>query len=408
MEEWEQRLFEILKLTEKLFTVTTHNEMVDAILQRASAVLGCRVCLISLQKGKLVIENGIPFCEHGIGETVSQKKGEKLLKGIIDGGHIVTISDPLDDKRIDYLRPLVERLHISSIMFSPLHCAKGENLGILVFDALQGKKFSREDAKFVKMISHTAALAVQREIREQKEKLEILKDGELRAIGLNSSIMAHVLRNLVTSFGGNAIRVKKAVDSNRKKLRKVFGRKSTALERNIKVMVEDTERMGKIISDVLDLSKPAVLDLQKYNINKLLKDIVETLRIAHSDRAGFTLKLDDHLDGVSLMIDSCRFQTCIGDLVDNAFDASATKIFIGTKLSKTRCIVTIIDNGSGIDPKDIEDIFALFMTKGKPKGTGLGLPSVRHIIKGHGGEITVKSEGRRTEFEISLPFRTTQ
>lgn len=406
MEEGEQRLVEILKLTEKLFSATTHSEMVDVILQRASAVLGCRVCLISLQKGKLVIENGIPFCGHGIGETISQKKGEKFLRGVIDDGHIVTVSDPLDDKRIDYLRPLVERLHISSIIFSPLHCAKGENIGVLVFDALRGKKFSREDAKFVKMISHVAALAIQREVREQKEKLRMLKEVESRALEVNSSVMAHAIRNPLTALGGFVPQIKKILFPHREKMLEILGKRdSEKIETRHDRIISEVERIEHLVSTVLSLAKPAALNLQKTNPNAFLGETVENLKLNHSRRATFASKFDDHLAGINLMIDRYHLQTCIDDLVNNALDAFATKIFVGTKLSKTRCLIMIIDNGDGIDPKDVEDIFVLFMTKNKPNGTGLGLPSVRHIVRSHGGEVVVKkSEKGRTEFEISLPI----
>lgn len=410
MEEDERKLLEILKLTERLFDTVTHQEMVDIILQKAVAIFNCRVCLISLKKEELVVENGLPFWGHGIGETISSKRGERFLKGIINSGHTVVIDDPLADKRLDYLRLLVERYKISSIIFSPLRCAKGENLGILVFDALENRKFQKKDVKFAKIISHVATLAMKREIREQKEKLEILKDGELRALGINSAVMAHALRNPLVPLGGFAWWIKKTLSRHREKLSEILGEeKMGKLTHFNEQIISEVGRMEYLISTVLELTKPAVLELQKCNLNMLLTEIVEKLRLTPRGNPVFTLKLDDHLDSARLMIDSYRLQTCIDDLVNNALDASATKISISTKkLSKTMCTITVTDNGDGIDQEDIEEVFVLFMTKGKKNGTGLGLPSVRHLIKGHGGEITVESKKGETKFEISLPIPVTK
>lgn len=400
MEEWEHRLFEILKLAEKLFSTTTHSEMVDAILQRASTVLDCRVCLISLQKGKLIIENGVPFCGHGIGETVSQKKGEKFLKGVITDGHIVTVSDPLDDKRIDYLRPLVERLHISSIIFSPLHCAKGENIGVLVFDALRGKKFSREDAKFVKMISHVAALAIQRETREQKEKLEILRNERMVTLGVSSAAMSHTVRNVLTPIGGLALRIVKLLPADDSK--QIDSKDIEALRRYAGAIYSDVKKLEKITYGVLNYSKPEV-HLQKCNLNLLLAEEIGKMKMVYKDIA-FKSKFDDRLSLVNFMVDECRFLCCIDDLIRNAIEARATSIFLRTKLSKLACTISIIDNGDGIDPQIIDDVFAPFMTS-KINGNGLGLANVKAVVEAHNGEITVKSEGGRTVFsiKISLP-----
>ena len=98
----------------------------------------------------------------------------------------------------------------------------------------------------------------------------------------------------------------------------------------------------------------------------------------------------------------------MSDLVSNAYEAGATIVNIETKLTKTQCVITAINNGHDIDPRDQEDIFEMFMTKGKPRGTGLGLPTARHIVKGHGGEIKVDSKEGKTVFEISLPRPSTK
>ena len=64
----------------------------------------------------------------------------------------------------------------------------------------------------------------------------------------------------------------------------------------------------------------------------------------------------------------------------------------------------MIDRGSGIEPKNLENIFNPFFTT-KPEGIGFGLAIVSKIVNEHGGRITCESErGRGTTFRIALPL----
>ena len=70
-----------------------------------------------------------------------------------------------------------------------------------------------------------------------------------------------------------------------------------------------------------------------------------------------------------------------------------------------KIVIEISDNGSGISPKDLPNIFKPFYTtKGYGKGTGLGLAFAERVIKEHKGSIVVKSvQNSRTSFIISIP-----
>jgi len=66
--------------------------------------------------------------------------------------------------------------------------------------------------------------------------------------------------------------------------------------------------------------------------------------------------------------------------------------------------VTVEDNGPGIEPGDIEQIFSLFVSRKGSRGTGLGLPVSQKIMKEHGGRIRVESEvGKGSRFMLELP-----
>jgi signal transduction histidine kinase len=71
-------------------------------------------------------------------------------------------------------------------------------------------------------------------------------------------------------------------------------------------------------------------------------------------------------------------------------------------------VVSVQDSGPGIDPKQLDSIFAAFVTT-KPLGTGLGLAICRMIIEHHGGQLSASSDGKSGAlFEFVLPIEFVQ
>jgi two-component system sensor histidine kinase BaeS len=72
--------------------------------------------------------------------------------------------------------------------------------------------------------------------------------------------------------------------------------------------------------------------------------------------------------------------------------------------SRGHAVLEVIDTGTGIAPEDLPRIFQVYYST-KTRGTGLGLPTTRRIIREHGGDIRVESEpGKGTRFIINLPL----
>jgi two-component system sensor histidine kinase PhcS len=102
------------------------------------------------------------------------------------------------------------------------------------------------------------------------------------------------------------------------------------------------------------------------------------------------------------------------NLMQNAIDALHEKQFAGGekpeiwirgRVEQDRSIITIRDNGPGIDPKIMDKIFdPFFTTKEVGKGMGLGLSICYRIVQGYGGKITARSErGKYCEFTLDFP-----
>jgi signal transduction histidine kinase len=110
----------------------------------------------------------------------------------------------------------------------------------------------------------------------------------------------------------------------------------------------------------------------------------------------------------SVVLDREMFQAALLNLVINAQQAmpEGGQLVVRTRSVANSVALDLIDNGCGMDEETQAKIFQTFYST-KPQGSGLGLPTARKIIEGHGGRILVQSEiGRGTQFTILLPALT--
>ena len=107
------------------------------------------------------------------------------------------------------------------------------------------------------------------------------------------------------------------------------------------------------------------------------------------------------------MMDAPRLYAALLNLVLNAveaMDSQSGNIWIHTRQTSNRVVLALIDNGCGMNEETLRHVFEPFYTT-KQDGSGLGLPTARRIIEGHGGRIGMRSElGRGTQFTLEFPM----
>ncbi|HET6515979.1 MAG TPA: ATP-binding protein [Thermodesulfovibrionales bacterium] len=170
---------------------------------------------------------------------------------------------------------------------------------------------------------------------------------------------------------------------------------------------EETQRIEKIVKNLLDFSKPKEAILREADINETIQEALKlmqnTLEISNIE---VKLDLCRGLSHVSL--DKDQIHQVLVNLMTNAVHAmpSGGKLFIATRQGKEKDFVeiSVMDEGKGIPPEYLPHIFdPFFSTKGEG-GTGLGLSVSYGIIKRHKGTISVSSKvGVGTTFTIKLP-----
>ncbi len=188
----------------------------------------------------------------------------------------------------------------------------------------------------------------------------------------------------------------------------------TLARKFLAVVGKETDRMSRLVKDLLDL---ADLDGRGVSWNKgpmLLGDSVMeavTLMRPQAEKKGIDLAVNIEQGLPLVMADSDRIQQVAVNIMANAieFTGPGGKVSVDVRRSDGGVSAVFRDTGIGIPPEDLPRIFERFYRVDKARsrelgGTGLGLSIAREIILSHGGDIRIESEvGRGTEVELSIP-----
>lgn len=193
------------------------------------------------------------------------------------------------------------------------------------------------------------------------------------------------------------------------------GHEAEAL-RFLTILEKNVRRLERIIEDLVDLSKIED-DENGYDItltDEPVKPVVEKAMTGVAERAGRKdIAMEVSCDpGLVAHINPQLLERALSNLVENAVTYSdrgkSVRVSVGRD-TIGRLVILVKDHGVGIARKHQARIFERFYRVDEARsrntgGTGLGLALVKHIVKVHGGEISLKSElGKGSEFTIRLP-----
>jgi PAS domain S-box-containing protein len=270
----------------------------------------------------------------------------------------------------------------------------------------------------------TAMISIVRDITDQKRAEANEREARLQAerAVLDRerlvSIVAHDLRNPLTSIQGTAQMLTRRLSRNE------------ALDRErLKSMAGQIERsavqMNSLITEILDFSKvqagvPLSLSNRSMDLVELVEHVAEECR-QRSPR--YEILVASDVPHLVAEWDPSRLERVFSNLLDNAIKYSpqgaAIKVVIqmegisrrdaGEKDRPERVLVKVKDHGIGIPAADLPHIFKWYRRGGNAdewaKGTGIGLAGALHIVEQYGGAIAVESvEGEGSTFTISLPL----
>lgn len=170
------------------------------------------------------------------------------------------------------------------------------------------------------------------------------------------------------------------------------------------VVQDQCTRLENLLNDFLGFARTREFDLLPGQLNSVIDQVLTLFQPqADEQRVDIVRYLDPELP--SMKLDRQSLYAALLNLVKNALEAlpNGGQLTARTYRTPNGVALDLIDNGVGMDNETALRMFREFYTT-KQGGSGLGLPTARKIIEGHGGRISVDSEqGRGTKFTIIFP-----
>ena len=259
--------------------------------------------------------------------------------------------------------------------------------------SVSAARISNEEGEFLGQVIIMRDLS---EIRRLQDKVR--RQEKLAAMGGLAAGVAHEVRNPLSSI---------------KALATFFaGQFEDGSEANeaAKVMVQEVDRLNRVITELLEFSRPTDLKRQSSDIGSLIS---RSIHLVQQDVTNKNIKLKVHTEnGASyVLVDPDRLTQCLLNLYLNAIQAmeSGGTLTVKCTADETENVnISVSDTGKGIPSEQLKKIFDPYFTT-RNKGTGLGLAIVHKIIEAHGGHIEVNSTiDKGTSVLISIPCEQKQ
>ena len=258
--------------------------------------------------------------------------------------------------------------------------------------ALHSGPWDDEDARLLASTFNTLTESVARFQAEaaQRERLS--------SLGRLSTVIAHEIRNPLMIIMATLSTLRRA------------GLTQDERREAVADIAEETTRLNRIVTEVLDFAKPIKFEYAQSSINDICRT---SAAAAWEGHLGNEVAFDLDASLPRIVTDAERLRAALINILTNARHAvhsagvsdNGASVTVRTRSNGNgHVIVAIQDRGTGIAPEDMARIFDPYFTT-RRAGTGLGLPISKNIIEGMGGRLAVDSErGVGTEIRIDLPI----
>jgi two-component system, NtrC family, sensor histidine kinase PilS len=229
----------------------------------------------------------------------------------------------------------------------------------------------------------------------KKLEAEVRLKDRMAAVGELSAGIAHEIRNPLAAIAGSV-----QVLKNSQSL-------SPQEQRLMSIVLKESERLNKSISDFLRFVRPQEKNSVQFDVAASLAETLDLL--ANSPELQATHEIQREITPPSFAItgDADQIRQVFWNLARNAVQAmpSGGVLTVRTVIEDGSYNIVFADNGRGMSAADISRLFQPFRTN-FPSGTGLGMAISYRIVQEHGGKIDVSSsEGRGTAITVSLPIK---
>jgi signal transduction histidine kinase len=410
LEQSYRELSLLYDVQQEIVSAIDYHRVLHQIVHKLKDVFQAKDCALGLvdRTGpepimRVVAHAGRDPLEGADRPLASSRIDQKVMAGVV-----VAIRDLLGDPQFSN-KQLARDREFASMISAPLR-ARDKIIGTIRLYTGEPRDFTVEDQKLLAAVAAQAAVAIEnaglyreieqknRELSESYEQLRqtqraLVKKEKLALLGEMSATVSHEIRNPLTAVRGFAQRISRKVAGNNRVLE------------YCRLIVEEVDRLDRVIKDVLDFTRGLNLALEPTDLNALIHDTVQLLQeeLVQNEIAMVPL-LDLSLPRIPL--DPAQIKQVLVNLIQNARQAMGREgtLTLATERQSDWAVLSVSDTGGGIAPAIMDRIWEPFFTT-RSHGTGLGLALVRRIVEDHSGRVEVESRvGEGTTFRMFLPI----
>jgi two-component system, NtrC family, sensor kinase len=335
-------------------------------------------------------------------DTGTMAISRTILDYVLDRAEGVITSDAQDDDRFASGNSVV-RTGVREAICVPMRGRYG-TVGVIYVDttvplmeSIDQRRFSDDHLKLMIAIGHQAALAVE----DTTYYSAMVQSERLAAVGQTIATLSHHIKNILQGLRGGSYIVEMGLENE----------DLAVVEKGWDIVRRNQGKISSLVMDMLSFSKEREPDPVASDLGSLIDDVVETVR-QRAEESGATLRWDRPNDLPLLLFDPVGLSRAVLNVVTNALDAvegrPGGEVTITAQIDAEADVarVTVADNGAGMSPETLAEIFTLFVSTKGARGTGLGLTVSRKILREHGGDIQASSrQGAGSTFVLEFPLR---
>ncbi len=341
--------------------------------------------------------------DRRLGQPTSMAISSTILDYVLERGEGVITSDAQDDDRFSGGHSVV-RTGVREAVCVPMQGRYG-TVGVIYVDttvplgdALDSgrRRFTDEHLKLMSAIGHQAALAVE----DTTYYSAMVQSERLAAMGQTIAALSHHIKNILQGIRGGSYLVDMGLENE----------DLAVVRKGWDIVSRNQNKISSLVMDMLSFSKERQPDLVPADLGAVVSDIVETVQQRATEQ-GTRIDWTPPERLPPLVFDPEGMSRAILNVVTNALDAVEQRdgglvtIRVACDRAAGTVAVSVADNGPGMPPETLADIFTIFVSTKGARGTGLGLTVSRKILREHGGDIRATSvPGAGSTFVLEFPI----
>ncbi len=337
------------------------------------------------------------------GDTGSMAISRTILDYVLSNREGVLTSDAQDDDRFASGNSVV-RTGVREAICVPLQ-GRYDIVGVIYVDTTtplaeaveSGRRFGDDHLKLMIAIAHQAALAVE----DTTYYSAMVQAERLAAVGQTIATLSHHIKNILQGIRGGSYLVDMGLE----------GDDLAMVRKGWDIVNRNQNKISSLVMDMLSFGKEREPDPVPSDLAALIAEIVETVH-QRAEELGATIRWQPPAGMPALLFDPEGISRAVLNVVTNALDAVEGRpdptISIETGIDRGSGMVRIVvtDNGAGMSPETLDQIFNVFVSTKGARGTGLGLAVSRKILREHGGDIRATSRADAgSTFVMEFPAR---